>query len=332
MALLADVGRGVPSGYGGGGEELRAAFTTTLIEIAEGDDRVLLLTGDLGYKVLEPFAERCPKRFFNVGVAEQNMIGLATGLAECGFFTFAYSIATFATMRAYEFIRNGPVLQRLPVRVVGVGGGFEYGTAGPSHHALEDIGIMRLQPGLTVLAPADPAQAASVLRATWNHAGPIYYRIGKNDGDVVPDLDGRFTLGRTEIVRAGTDLIILTMGSVTPQVVFASDDLRRSGISTAVAIVSTLNPASKDDLSRHLQSFGTALTVEPHYATGGLGSLVAEVIADRGIGCRLHRLGVHEPADGHTGSDDYYLRRHGLSRDAIVKSAKRALASESASR
>ena len=137
---------------------MRTAFVRTLVELAERDERVVLLTGDLGFMALEPFAERFPDRFFNVGVAEQNMVGVATGLAEAGFIPFVYSIATFASLRPYEFIRNGPVLHQLPVRIVGVGGGFEYGHNGVTHHALEDVGVMRVQPGMTVVAPADPAQ------------------------------------------------------------------------------------------------------------------------------------------------------------------------------
>src|SRR3954468_1576453 len=121
---------------------MRGAFATTLTELAARDRRIVLLTGDLGYMALEPFAEQHPDRFFNVGVAEQNMVGLATGLAEAGFVPFVYSIVTFATLRPYEFIRNGPVLHGLPVRVVGVGGGFEYGHAGPTHHGLEDVGVL----------------------------------------------------------------------------------------------------------------------------------------------------------------------------------------------
>ena len=127
---------------------MRGAFVRTLMGLAERDPRILLLTGDLGYTVLEPFAERFPDRFFNVGVAEQNMVGLATGLAGAGFIPFVYSIVTFASLRAYEFIRNGPILHHLPVRIVGVGGGFEYGTAGATHHGLEDVGVMRIQPVL----------------------------------------------------------------------------------------------------------------------------------------------------------------------------------------
>ena len=175
---------------------MRAAFTRTLCEIAELDPRVLLLTGDLGYSVLEPFRDRFPDRFLNAGVAEQNMVGVATGLADAGYVPFVYSIATFASMRPYEFLRDGPILHGLPVRIVGVGGGFEYGHAGPTHYALEDVAIMRTQPGLTCIAPADHQQARSALLATRDVPGPIYYRLGKDDRTTVPGLDGRFALGR----------------------------------------------------------------------------------------------------------------------------------------
>jgi len=175
---------------------VRAAFAQTLTELAEQDPRVLLLTGDLGYMALEPFSDAHPDRFFNAGVAEQNMVGMATGLAEAGFVPFVYSIVNFATLRPYEFIRNGPVLHQLPVRIVGMGGGFEYGTAGPSHHGLEDVGVMRLQPGLTVIAPADHQQARTAIAETWDLPGPVYYRLGKDDKTTVPGLDGRFALAR----------------------------------------------------------------------------------------------------------------------------------------
>src|SRR5437016_536413 len=122
---------------------MRGAFLRKLVEVANGDPRVLLLTGDLGFAAVEPFAETFPHRFFNMGVAEQNMLGVATGLAEAGFLPFVYSIAPFATRRPYEFICNGPVHHKLPVRIVGVGAGFEYGHAGPTHHAIDDVAIMR---------------------------------------------------------------------------------------------------------------------------------------------------------------------------------------------
>jgi transketolase len=310
---------------------MRAAFVDTLASLAQKDDRILLLTGDLGFMALEPFSERFPDRFFNVGVAEQNMVGLATGLAEAGFLPFVYSIATFASLRGYEFIRNGPVAHRLKVRIAGVGGGFDYGSAGHTHHGLEDIGALRLQPGLTVLAPADPAQASAALEATWNAEGPVYYRLGKDDRLVVPGLEGRFRLGRSELLRAGRDVLVLAAGSLAAEAFAACSDLEAAGIDASLAVVSTLNPAPAADLREHLSRFPAAVTVEGHYATGGLGSIVAEVIAEEALPCRLVRLGVKDAPDGTTGSPAYFLGRHGLTRESIAAAARSVLESVRAS-
>ena len=137
---------------------MRGAFVKTLTELAYDHPEIVLLTGDLGFMALEPFANAFPDRYYNVGVAEQNMVGIATGLAEAGFIPFVYSIVTFATLRPYEFIRNGPILHHLRVRIVGIGGGFEYGASGFSHHGLEDVGVMRVQPAISIIAPADAQQ------------------------------------------------------------------------------------------------------------------------------------------------------------------------------
>jgi len=303
---------------------VRAAFAQTLAELAERDERIVLMTGDLGFMALEPFSERFPDRFFNVGVAEQNMVGIATGLAESGYLPFVYSIATFASLRGYEFIRNGPIAHQLPVRIIGVGGGFEYGSAGPTHHGLEDVGVMRLQPGLSVVAPADHRQARNALLATWDCDGPIYYRIGKDDRTEVPGLEGRFELGRNELVREGAKLIpkskpkliLVSMGSMVANAVDAAEEL-----DAAALVVSTLNPAPAEALASTLSSFDRVLTVEAHYVAGGLGSLVAEVIAERGLSCTLARCGVRDGGDGRSGSRDYYLARHDLSKEAIVARA-----------
>jgi transketolase len=300
---------------------MRGAFAKTLTELAERDSRVMLLTADLGFMALEPFAEKFPDRFVNVGVAEQNMIGLATGLAEAGFIPFVYSIVTFAALRGYEFFRNGAILHQLPVRVVAIGGGFEYGHAGPTHHGLEDVAVMRTQPGLTVIAPADAQQTRSAMLATWDLPGPIYYRLGKNDKIVVPGLDGRFELGRTQVIREGSDLLILGMGGIASEVASAAEQLTAQGISAAAAVVASINPVPEADLTALLSQFPVVLTVEAHYTVGGLGSLVAEVAADKGLGCRVVRCGVNTTPDGVSGSQRYLEQRHGISHEAIVQAA-----------
>jgi transketolase len=305
---------------------VRATFARILSELAEKDDRIVLLTGDLGFTVLEPFRDKFPKRFFNMGVAEQNMVGVATGMAEAGMVPFCYSIGTFASLRPFEFIRNGPVLHNLPVRVIGLGAGFEYGTAGPTHYSLEDIGIMRTQPGLTVIAPADFEQAGAALHASWELPGPVYYRIGKDEKSTMPGLKGGFELGRAQTVRKGDDLLIFTCGPISLDVAEAADDLAKDGIAATVVVVASISPVPENDLVESLSRHRVALTVETHSVTGGLGSLVAEVIADHGIGTRLVRLGVRAGSKGRSGSPAHMHARHGLDKAGIVKAARSLLA------
>lgn len=304
---------------------MRAVFTHTLVELAERDPRVVLLTGDLGYTVLEPFAERFPDRFINAGVAEQNMVGIATGLAEAGFIPFVYSIVPFAVLRPFEFIRNGPIAHHLPVRVVGVGGGFEYSTNGISHYGLEDVGLMRTQPGMTVLTPADPNQARATIMATWDRPGPIYYRLGKDDKAAVPGLHGRFSFGKCEIIGDGQDVLLVAMGAAAGEAVVACEMLRERGVHGAVLVVSTMNPAPTADLVSWLSRYQVAVTVEAHYVTGGLGSLVAETVAEQGIACRVVRCGVRQQPDGVSGSFAYMRERYGLSPRAIAQATSEAL-------
>jgi transketolase len=305
---------------------MRAAFATTITELAERDERILLLTGDLGFMALEQFKERFPNRFFNVGVAEQNMVGLATGLAEAGFVPFVYSIVTFASLRPYEFIRNGPIMHQLPVRIVGIGGGFEYGTAGASHYGLEDVGVMRAQPGITIIAPADYQQTRSALLATYNLPGPIYYRLGKDDTSVVPGLEGRFCVGGAQTIGNGGDLLMITMGSIAIEAVAAAETLATLGVACTILVIASVQPAPLANLASALKRSPVALTIETHYANGGIGSLVSEVIAEAGYPCRLVRCAVKTSTCGISGSQEYLYRANGLSHDALVEAALGALA------
>jgi transketolase len=303
---------------------MRSAFAHTLLELAATDERIVLLTGDLGFAVLEPFAERYPDRFWNAGVAEQNMVGVATGLAEAGYTPYVYSIATFASMRGYEFVRNGPILHELPVRVVGIGGGMDYGHNGVTHYALEDAGIMRVQPGIAVIAPADPEQTRAALPLLQHLPGPVYLRLGK-ESQPVSGLDGRFALGRVERIGDGRDLAIVALGGMAATAVEAAEQLAADGIDATVLVVSSLNPAPITDLAELLAEVPVALSAEAHYINGALGSLVAETIAEHGIACRLMRAGVRATPVGATGTRPHLYQQHGLAPDQLAASALQAL-------
>lgn len=302
---------------------MRTAFATALERLCERDERVVLLTGDLGFGVFDEFAERHPDRFINAGVAEQNMLGIATGLAEAGQIPFVYSIATFASMRPYEFIRNGPLLHRLPVRVVGVGTGFDYGVNGVTHYALEDVAIMRAQPEMTVLAPADREQTITMMDRVWDLPGPLYIRLGK-EGEEVPGLDGRFELGASTVLDRGEDLALIALGSAAAQALAAAAALRERGIEATVAVVSTLGRDPDPVLTEIVDRVPLALTVEAGYRTGGLGSAVAEIVAERGAACRVVRCGVEAMPHGISGSRAYLDDRFGISADRVLEAALEA--------
>lgn len=303
---------------------MRRAFAESLAGIGQRDERVVLLTGDLGFMALDPYIDACPERFINAGVAEQNMVGVATGLAEAGMVPFVYSIVTFATLRPYEFIRNGPVLHGLPVRVVGIGGGFEYGHAGPTHFGLEDVGVMRSMEGITIVAPADARQARAAIEQTWDIEGPVYYRLGKDDSRVVPGLDGRFELGRADQVRAGSDVLLVVMGSIAAEGVAAAELAReRFGIDVEVVVVASVSPAPVEDLVEACSRHDRVVTLEAHNRNGGLGSLVAEVVAESGAACQLRRLAVSTAPDGISGSEFYMWSRHGLDRESVATALSR---------
>ena len=305
---------------------MRRAFAETLAAIADADGRVLLLTADIGFMALEPFAERHPEKFFNVGIAEQNMIGVATGLAEAGFFPFVYSIVNFATMRPFEFIRNGPVAHRLPVRVVSVGGGVEYGHNGISHFGLEDVAIMRTQPGLTIVCPCDAQQARVALQKTWDLPNPLYLRLGKDDQSVVPGLDGRFEIGHAEKIHEGEDVLFVALGTAALDALKAARALHLRGIGATVLCVSSLNPGPAADVLAHLRRIGHAITVEAHYTVGGLGSWVAEIASEHSPGSRVLRVGLQSHPGCRSGSQLWMQERLGLSAEALVNATINLLA------
>jgi transketolase len=300
---------------------MRTAFIDTLVELARHDERIMLLTADLGWSILERFAIEFPDRFVNVGVAEQNMLGIATGLAREGVTPFVYSIATFSSMRCYEQFRDGPVLHQLPVRVVGIGGGFAYGHAGPTHYALEDLTIFRTQPGVTVLAPADKAQARIVVQEVANLPGPAYLRLDKSSEPDIEGLDGRFAWGSPEIVSDGYDLLLLATGSIAQEAVKAATLLNHRGLAPGVAVLAHLAFEGGPLLRDLLAAYPAVLTVEEGYAVGGLGSLAAETIVQNGLACRLRACGVRSPLTSVTGGTDYMRRRHGLDATSLADTA-----------
>jgi transketolase len=305
---------------------MRRAFVDSLVQLAKVDKRIVLLTGDLGFAALEPFAEAFPRRFFNVGVSEQNMIGVSTGLAEAGYIPYAYSISTFASMRAYEFVRNGPVLHNLPVRIVAIGEGVDYSHNGMTHYALEDVALMRVQPGLAVVTPADERHVHPMLEAVHRLPGPAYIRLSKQTF-TVPGCGEGFKLGRAHRIGDGEDVAIVALGGMAASAVAAAELLAVRGIAASVLVVESVSPPPVEDFVAILGEVPLAVSIEAHYVTGGLGSLVAEVIAERGLPCRLVRVGVQRQPIGVAGSREFMHDLLGLSPERLAEAITDAVAS-----
>ena len=304
---------------------MRNAFIRGLTALAERDRRVVLLTGDLGFKIFDDFAARFPGRFYNAGVAEANMIGVAAGLALGGLKPFAYSIVPFATLRCLEQIRDDICYHEASVTVVGVGGGYSYGANGATHHALEDIAVMRCLPNMTVVCPGDPLEAELATLAAGLHAGPLYLRLGRaGDAAVhVPPLS--FSIGRAIVVREGWECALIATGSALPVAVAAADRLATEGIGCRVVSMHTVKPLDEALLRGCAKECGALFTIEEHSLIGGLGSAVGEWLAASGVRCLLRSFGAGDRFAHLCGSQEYLRRMEALTADQIAVSVRDTL-------
>lgn len=255
---------------------MRNAFASTVTQLAESNESLVLLYGDIGNRLFNSFKERFPERIFNCGVAEANMTGVAAGMALCGLRPVTYTITPFNTYRCYEQIRVDVCFQNLPVIIVGVGSGLSYASLGATHHSCEDIAVMRVLPNMTVICPGDPIEVKCALKAALDRKSPVYIRIGKKGEPVVHKIEPDFKIGKCLAVKDGTDICILSTGTILAEVLKASDILERNNISAKVVSMHTIKPLDKEFLMEASKKYKLLATVEEHSIIGGLGSAVAE--------------------------------------------------------
>ncbi len=306
---------------------MRGVFNQALLEIARKDDRIFMVLADIGYGEIEPFAETFPNRFFNVGVAEQNMTGVACGIAMEGNIAITYSIANFPTLRCLEQIRNDACYHNANVKIVIIGGGLAYGALGMSHQATEDIAIMRSLPNMVVVAPCDFAEAIAATQAMIEHDGPLYYRCGyKKEPDIHRNpID--FKLGRAIQVQDGADAAIIFTGTIGNQAAAAVEELEKDGIHCRLISMHTVKPLDKECVIAAAEETGGVITLEEHNASGGLGGAVAEVLMDAGVQPkRFLRLALPDRYVSLVGSHEWLLDQCGLSAPKIEASVRRLLA------
>lgn len=305
---------------------MRDAFVRSLMEIASLDRNVMLLTGDLGFGVLNDFAEKFPRQYLNVGVAEQNMTGLATGMSLEGKTVFTYSIGNFPTLRCIEQIRNDVCYHKANVKIVCVGGGFCYGAVGMSHHATEDLAIMRVLPNMKVIAPGDTIEAAWATKVVYETDGPAYLRLGRGDGAKIHKSDKGFKLGRAVPIFQGGDIAFLATGEILNDVVRAYELLKLKGISTSIYSIHSLKPFDRDLIQNIAETSKLIVTVEEHSIIGGLGGATAEVLAEHhGHKAPLLRIGLNDCFSSEVGDQNYLRRFYGISSENIADRVQKAL-------
>jgi len=288
---------------------MRDSFVSSLTSLIEAREDVMLLTADLGFGIFNDIRERFPDHFINVGVAEQNMIGVASGLALDGWCVFAYSIGNFATLRCLEQIRNDAAYHEANVNIVASGGGFTYGALGMSHHATEDLSILRALPGVEVVAPCDAYESHHATLQLADRPGVGYLRIEKDIPFNTEDCADKFKIGKARTIREGSDLTIISSGGIMSEALAAADSLEETGMSVRVISMHTLAPLDVAAIEAAAENTSAIVTVEENTVSGGLGGAVAEVVAECKFSCRFKRIGMQQTYSSIVG-DQKYLRAH----------------------
>lgn len=297
---------------------MRDAFVSQLIEMAAEDPRIFLITGDLGFGVLDEFERRFPRQFLNAGVAEQNMTALAAGLALEGRTVFTYSIANFATLRCLEQIRNDACYHDANVNVVAIGGGFSYGALGTSHHATEDLAILRALPSITVVAPGDDWEAREATIALASTPGTSYLRLDRSATPSTRRGDEPFMLGHSRVVREGDAATVVVTGGLLRVAMEVVDELQASGLACRLLSMHTVKPIDREALVAACRETGGLVTFEEHSVDGGLGSAVLEACADAGVfPQRFKRIGLRAGFSSIVGSQEYLRGRYSLDGPAL---------------
>ena len=298
---------------------LRTAFIETLRELARVDDRIFLLTADMGYSVFETFRDEFPDRFLNTGIAEQNTIGIAAGLAARGKIVYVYSIIPFVTMRCFEQVRLDLAYNFMNVKLVGVGAGLTYGPLGSSHHALEDIAIMRSLPDMTVLCPGDPIETRELIKRSFEYEGPVYIRLGKNGEPKIHPDETRIEIGKSITVLEGNDLALITTSNMLETGKKWVEEWKQDGINVSLISMPSLKPFDSSTVKSLIDKEIPIITLEEHSVIGGLGSIISQVIATTGKPVKFQQIGINDKFSHVVGGHEFQRKKFMLDKKPSLK-------------
>lgn len=289
---------------------MRKTFINTLIDLARKDKDIVLITPDMGFSVLEPFFDEFPERAINCGIAEQNAVSIASGLALMGKKPYVYTIIPFLTGRAYEQVRLEVAYMNTNVKLIGIGAGFTYGAAGATHHAIEDISLMRSLPNMTVCCPGDNNEAEQIIRETVNNDKPMYIRIGRHNRGIFNN--EKLVIGKASVIKQGEDIAIISTSNMLPDAANYCRQLKAQGRKPYLISMHTVKPLDKAIILELVDKGVEIHTLEEHSIIGGLGSAVAEVIAESGKGIKFKRIGIPDEFSHYIGSQNYIKKQFGL--------------------
>ncbi len=300
---------------------MRTAFLNVLDNLASNDPDVILITGDLGYSVFDDFELKYPNQYINAGVAEQNMIGIASGLALEGKKIFIYSIGNFPTLRCLEQIRNDACYHELNINIVASGGGFSYGGLGMSHHATEDISIMRSLPGVTLIVPSTAWEVTEATKALYKHKGVGYLRIDKSIVESYAEKKQNFSIGQANLLRKGSDITIFSSGGILNEALIASEVLLEKGIECRVLSLCSIKPIDVNAIRLACEQTNGIITIEENNLSGGLGSAIAEVCMDNNFRPRnFLRIGLKDEYSAIVGSQQFLKNYYNLDSEMVINS------------
>jgi transketolase len=300
---------------------MKDVFLKSLITIAHSNPNLMLLTADLGFGLFEEFIEKFPRQYLNVGVAEQNMIGVAAGLALEGYKVFAYSIANFSTLRCLEQIRNDICYHDLDVTVVGFGGGFSYGALGMTHHATEDLGVMRSIPNLTIVAPCNEVETQFAMKELGKRRGPHYLRLEKITSRKDPFCADNFyfEIGKANYLREGNDITLIAIGSIISEALKVADTLAERGVQARVLSMHTLKPLDTEAITKAALETRAIITFEEHNIESGLGSAVAQFCLEANFKLRFFkRVGLKDVFSSIVGDRAFLLNEYKMNADVVM--------------
>ncbi|MDO5096852.1 MAG: transketolase family protein [Peptostreptococcaceae bacterium] len=300
----------------------REAYGIALAELGKTNDKIVALDADLSKSTKSAdFQKEFPERFFNVGIAEQNMMGMAAGMSMVGLIPFASTFAMFATGRAFEQVRNSIAYPKANVKIVGSHSGLTVGEDGATHQALEDIALMRSIPNMVVIVPSDATETTAAIKAAAEHYGPVYIRTGRMAVEDVHPNGVDFKIGRGEVLADGKDVAIIATGIGVKMALDAAEELKKDGVNARVINLSTIKPIDEELIIKAAKECGKIVTVEEHNIIGGLGSAVAEVVS-QSHPVIVRRVGVHDQF-GQSGKPNDLLENYGLNKEAVIQAAKK---------